>query len=272
MTSGSPTWIVGIGAMKAGSTTLHADLSASFDGFALQKESDFLSSNSRLRSRVTETIPKDARVVIDVSATYAMSPERTCPAKSLANVSDGNCCIVYIVRNPIDRIVSHLRHDFARGIVKGNPDQIVLSDSRFVNYSLYSMQLKEWQNQFGKDRIVLLRFEDYIADRVSAVQTIADVSKASLRPGFEAGSLNKDGQNRGDETAVATGVVRKLIESHPYKSLSQAPLTEPLRKFSKRLLLRRPSVTNVSISKDTELELGRRLRLSGDELACSYLS
>lgn len=271
MTLGEPTWIVGIGAMKAGSTTLHADLSAAFEGFALQKESDFLFSSHRARSRVTDTIPQDARVVVDVSATYAMSPERRCPAETLAEVSDGNCCVVYIVRNPIDRILSHLRHDLARGIVEGNPDQIVLSDTRFIQYSLYSMQLAEWQNHFGNERIVVLRFEEYVSDRLGAVRSIAEVSRATLRPGFDASSLDQDGQNRGSERPVATGLVRRLIETPAYKSLSKSQFTQPLRSGAKKLLLSRPSVTDVSISAQTEVELRRRLEIAGDELACSYL-
>ena len=257
--------------MKAGSTTLHADLSAAFGGFALQKESDFLSSSHRARSRMMDTIPSDTRVVIDVSATYAMSPERTCPANTLAEVSNGNCYVVYVVRDPVDRIISHLRHDLARGIVQGDPDHIVLSDKRFIDYSRYSMQLAEWQNHFDNDRIVVLRFEDYVADRLSAVQAVAEASGTPLKSGFDTSSLDQDGKNRGSERAVATGIVRKLIETPAYKSLSKSQFTQPLRSGAKKLLLSRPSVTDVSISAQTEVELRRRLEIAGDELACSYL-
>jgi len=267
-----PVWIVGIGAMKAGTTTLHNDLARALNAFAIEKESGFLAASPRSKQRVLGAIPKDAHAVVDVSATYSMLPERASPATQLSEITRGTACIVYIIRDPIDRILSQLRHDMARKIVDGNPDDIVLSDSRYVNYSRYSMQLAPWRAQFPEDRIMTLRFEDYIVDRPRAIRRIAKMSNLDLPVNFGQADLSHQGSNRGEQPAVATGAVRKVLESPVYKSLSKSRLTEPVRKVSKRFLLHPPHVNEVMITNATKDELRHRLLLTGDAIASSYFS
>jgi hypothetical protein len=82
--------------------------------------------------------------------------ERHCPDTKL----------IYMVRDPIERILSHWVHAKGTGYEPGEMD-VVLSrpDTAYVQRSLYSMQLQPYLERFARERIELVTQEELQGDR-----------------------------------------------------------------------------------------------------------
>lgn len=68
---------------------------------------------------------------------------------------------VYVMRHPIDRLISHYIHNWSMGFVgRGiEIEQAVADYQNFISYGLYATQLRPWLSQFGKDRILPVFFD-----------------------------------------------------------------------------------------------------------------
>ena len=168
---GAPHFII-VGACKAGTTTLYDDLSVHPDA-ALpdDKEPDILH-----RAR-------DARHALDLwhrhfastgkagvrgegSTYYTMSPDLPPVARLARDAIGAEGRIVYIVRDPIRRIESHLAHDHAVGrLAARDYDKAALEMGRFVSWSDYGRQIAPWIEAFGRSNVLLVCFEDFVANR-----------------------------------------------------------------------------------------------------------
>lgn len=100
----------------------------------------------------------EARIVADVCPSYAAWPLYPGVAeRARAVVPDAS--IVYLVRDPIDRIVSHWMHWRARGYDRRPLDEAVLDpdpQNEYLPASRYGSQLSRWLDQFPGERVLVL--------------------------------------------------------------------------------------------------------------------
>jgi hypothetical protein len=80
--------------------------------------------------------------------------------------------VAYVVRHPIDRIISQHHHEHAEGKVGPSIDEAVRQHPRYVHYSRYSYQLEPWLDALGPERIHVIRFEDYVDSRQRIVERL----------------------------------------------------------------------------------------------------
>src|SRR5690606_23331818 len=80
--------------------------------------------------------------------------------------------IIYLVREPIARAISHYRFDFAHGWVSADADRELLHHARYVNAGRYAFQITPWIGAFGRRQVHIERFEDFIGDRPAALARI----------------------------------------------------------------------------------------------------
>ena len=73
----------------------------------------------------------------------------------------GEVRLVYMVRNPIDRMLSHYLHNVGGGYEhRALADALGDPRSAYVNRSLYSFQLEPYLEQFGIERIEVVSREE----------------------------------------------------------------------------------------------------------------
>lgn len=72
--------------------------------------------------------------------------------------------IIILVRDPVERAISHYRHERALGLQSGSLQDAVRRDPRILEASRYSKYLPLWIADFGQERIHLVSQES-IADR-----------------------------------------------------------------------------------------------------------
>jgi hypothetical protein len=72
----------------------------------------------------------------------------------------------------MERIISQHHHEHAAGEAGPSIDEEVRRHARYVQYSRYYYQLEPWIDAVGRDRILVIRFEDYVGCRQETVRAL----------------------------------------------------------------------------------------------------
>jgi hypothetical protein len=168
-----------IGAMKAGTTSLYMDIVDRAGGFLAQdKEPHALCSDDVLtpeglaayQSLYAKAQP--GALCCDASTGYAKRPDFEKVAERASRTLPGDYKAIYIVRHPIDRIVSQHHHEHTAGLVGPSIDEEVRRHARYIQYSRYAYQLDPWLAELGPERLHVVLFEDYASRRRAVVSEV----------------------------------------------------------------------------------------------------
>lgn len=166
--AGLPDFLI-IGAMKAGTTTLQAQLAAQPGIFmTTPKEPNFFSDDA-VHARgmewyhqlFAEAAPGDLRG--EASTHYTKLPTFPETVARLAAVVPAPR-LIYVIRDPVERALSQYLHDWTRGSTGHDVAQAFASRPEYVAYSRYPMQLAPWIAQFGRDSLLLTSLEQLTAE------------------------------------------------------------------------------------------------------------
>ena len=69
--------------------------------------------------------------------------------------------LIYVMRHPIDRLVSHYIHNWSMGFVprKKGIEEALKDYENFVSYSQYALQLAPWFEAFGRESVLPVFFD-----------------------------------------------------------------------------------------------------------------
>lgn len=166
-----------VGAQKSGTTSLASQLALHPQvAFSRTKEPGYFNEQTEWRAGLGEYhnlfSPEAGQLLGEASTMYTFYPESLDTHKRL-HAYNPEMKIIYIMRHPVNRIVSHYAHNLVRGIEKNLPEVAVARDARYVNRSRYAAQIEPYIELFDRDQVLLLCFEDYIADNYGTLQQIA---------------------------------------------------------------------------------------------------
>jgi hypothetical protein len=212
-----------IGGMKCGSTTLYRDLlTHPRVFFPIDKEPCNLCHDRVLTPEGRaeyESLFKRARpdqLCAEASTDYTKLPDRPgVPARAL-QVLGPELKLIYLVRDPIKRLVSHHYHEYSRAAMPADIAQAVERHPELLNYSRYAMQLEPWLDAFDERQIRVVRFEAYIADRRAVVGDLQAFLGLDPRP--ELVETDKV-HNKSEGKPIARGPMHALSRSGAYRSL-----------------------------------------------------
>jgi len=100
----------------------------------------------------------------------------------------GNFSFIYILRDPIDRIESHISYNMAHGADLGEEKAL---SPRFVGVSRYADQIDKFRAALGDPRMLLLDFEELARDPIVAVNRCVDFLGIDPFPFEYIGTKNK---------------------------------------------------------------------------------
>lgn len=228
-----PSFLV-IGAMKAGTTTLYQDLRANPAIFLPEKELSALRSPDVDAASYAALFAGAcaAQVLGDVSAPYAKLPESGGVVERAVRLLGTDFRVVYLVRDPVDRTVSHHFHRLARRAADQSIDVAVREDPKLINYSRYGMQIAPWIDAIGVGNVHLVHFERYVAARadvLAEVETLVGAPPSAVDPSTV--------HNRGDGRPVAVGLRGRLTRSTAYRRYVRPRLGEDARSRLARAVL-----------------------------------
>lgn len=169
--------LVIIGAMKSGTTSLHSylDLHPQIS-MSHTKELDFFVFEKNWSKGIKwyeSHFTDETKILGESSPNYTKChvfsgvPERMHSVLPEAK-------LIYILRDPIDRIVSHYVHGLRAGREDRNISQAViyLTNNHYVLCSKYYMQLEQYLNYFEKSNILVITLEDLNKHRQQTLQKV----------------------------------------------------------------------------------------------------
>lgn len=223
-----------IGAQKCGTTTLYEDLAHHPDVALGEKESSpLLCSHDPLEvlTMYGRTGRGTGSVFVDVSTEYAMRPLHD--VADVAAAVAGDAHVVYIVRDPVARVISHHHHEVAARKMTSGIDDAVQRHGRLIDYSRYAYQLRPWMEAFGRENVHVLRFETYMASRNEGVRSLHSILGVAPRDLQDPNTAH----NAADNKRVAVGPAGKLASSRLYRDLIRPRIPGTVKESAKRVLL-----------------------------------
>lgn len=167
-----------IGAMKCGTSTLAAQLGAQQGLFVTSpKEPNYFSDDDAFaRGPGWYAALFDAAQANDLkgeaSTHYTKLPDlpQTLPRMQAA-LTDVR--VVYMIRDPLDRLVSHYIHEWSQGVIKGSLADALDRHPAMINYGLYGMQIAPWIETWGSNAVLLTSLERLRVDPQAELTRIA---------------------------------------------------------------------------------------------------
>ncbi|MCC7389890.1 MAG: sulfotransferase [Phycisphaerales bacterium] len=247
-----------IGSMKAGTTTLFRDLllnPAVF--FPLDKEPESLCSDGVFTPagrRAYEDLFARAtpgQLCAEASTAYTKRPDFEGVAARAVRLLGGDIRVLYIVRDPVKRLVSQHRHELQVGRLECRPDvnDAVREQGRYLDYSRYAMQLEPWLEALGPERVRVVLFEQYVKARAPTIVAVSEF--LGLEPavgGLDEGRVF----NKGDDRRVVRGPWRWFLHGRLYKRYLRPLLGGELRQRLHGVLLPKAAPVESALSPESE--------------------
>lgn len=161
-----------VGAQKCGTTTLASWLKNHHDVSVLHiKESQLFSwqldenPNMDIKAYHDWEFKKNAKIMVDASTTYTFYNVSERVAKRIFEYNK-DAKIIYLVKNPIDRVHSHYVHQLLRGKKMLPIEEEVLQDSLIGNSSYYSCIIPFYKI-FPEKQILTIEMTDLLTLKTS---------------------------------------------------------------------------------------------------------
>jgi Sulfotransferase domain len=262
-----PTFVV-IGAMKAGTTSLHHYLGGHPEVFVTAtKELHYFVAEKNLGRGPAWYARQfrdagDARAVGETSPDYAKFPvHRGVPARMAALVPDVR--LVYVVRDPVDRIRSHYLHDLARGRERRPLAEAVPGNEHYLAPSRYAVQVQQYLDHFASDQLLVVRSEDLRADRGATMARVHAFVGVTPRPDLPVHDQELNAIAGKSTPGLALRVGRRLPGASRLRLLAPGPVTAAERLLGRTRQPVDPRLGAVSAALRARLldELGDTARL-----------
>lgn len=182
----SPDFFI-IGAMKAATTTLYDDL-ARHPGIFLPKWKEpgyfagpplgghpkglYPLATHAQYAALYERAPR-GRMCGDGSTFYTKRPTYEGVAQRIRLAGGERSRFIYLVRDPVARTKSQFIHEVQLGQLIA-PDLLSAMETapRLIDYNRYAWQVAPFVELFGADQVLILRFEDYVTNRLATLRRV----------------------------------------------------------------------------------------------------
>lgn len=242
-----PNYLV-IGAQKSATSTLCDLIGRHPQGFMSRPKEPYFFSNDEVWARGWEWYESlfegagGATAIGEGSTTYTMRWKHPLAAERIAEHLPG-ARLLYIVRNPIDRAVSHYMHLRSRGGRERRPfARAVREDPWYLDNSLYDRQLAVYRDRFPLQRILVLFFEDMRADQRETARRAYEF--LGLDPSF-ADTLDAPAKRNSSEDAREDTALVSAARRIPFFSALRDAMPKGMTGSMRRMLKRsaaRPEV------------------------------
>ncbi len=191
VTPGALPNLIIIGAQKCGTSGLHYHLGLHPEvSMSKPKELNFFISERnwpRGEEWYRRHFDPRAKVRGEASPNYTAFPQHVgVPERMAAMVPDAK--LIYLLRDPLERIAAHWVHNFAKRREKGSLAETLSHPSTsYLQRSQYAMQLQQFLNHFPRENIMILDQEDFRKDRAETLRRVFEFCGADpefSHPGF----------------------------------------------------------------------------------------
>lgn len=261
-----------IGAMKAGTSSLynylsmHPELSLPHT----EKEVNFFNNDDHWKAGIDwykRNFEANDLNKGEVNPNYAMFPRCKVVPERLYSFSP-DAKLIYILRDPIERLRSHIHHNYIKGLETRSLKEI-LEDKKdcmyYLSYSKYYSQLENFLPYYDKQQILIVTLENLSKEPTLVMQRIFDFLEVD--PDYFSEEFRS--RKHVSDDKVKPGELLKLFRNTSLMKFYQ--LFKPLLPLSfhaqgKRMLgqsIEKPNLTNAQISYLIEI-----FKVDIDKLRC----
>lgn len=259
-----------IGAMKSGTSSLHEQL-ALRSGFFMSdpKEPCFFSDDEPF-ARGLEWYSalfdgaRSGQRCGESSTHYTKLPTHPDTIARVRSVLPG-ARFVYLMRDPVERIVSQYIHEWTQREVSGSLDEAVRDHERYVDYSRYAYQLEPYLTSFGPDAVLPVFFERMVRHPDAELERVCEFLDD---PSDEPRSWRRDlpAQNVSRERIRETPLRRTVRGFAPLRALKDRfPQSWRDRVKARWQIQERPELS-AALREDVEARIDSDLARLGDWL------
>jgi len=242
-----------IGAMKSATSTLQYQLTRQPGiGMCTPKEPNFFSDDDQYSKGIEwyeelfSGFPEDF-LTGEASTHYTKLPTYPKTVERIAEYSR-DLKFIYVMRHPIDRLISHYMHEWSMGVYKCNINEAVSRHPEMIAYSQYAFQLEPFLNTFGKENVLPIFFDRLIKQPQSELERICRFIGYQGGPVWEQSSSPRN---------VSSKRIRKfpfynyLVESGLATSIRRTFIPQSFRSYvkSKLRMEKKPELSVEVLSK-----------------------
>lgn len=167
-----------IGAARSGTTSLFKYLESHPDIFMSEiKEINFFSNEKYWRKGLAwyeqHFAGATQKCIGEASTSYTSYPSlNETPERIFKNLPDVK--LIYVIRDPIDRLISHYLHRVTRGLESRDIEDIIYNhqDDFLLTQGKYYLQLEQYLKYFPQESIKILSIENLKNNPIATVESI----------------------------------------------------------------------------------------------------
>jgi Sulfotransferase domain len=206
--------LIVIGGLKCGTTSLHHYLGLHPEvAMSRPKELNFFVAELNWdlgADWYASHFDRAALVRGETSPHYTNLPRFAGVAERMHELLGGQTRIVYMVRDPIERILSHYLHNVGGGYEQRSIEEAVADpDSAYIARSRYAMQLEPYLQTFDRAHVLVVDNADLAGERAATMRRVFgfcevddDFSSEQFEREWETGSAKQEGGFRLMDRAV----------------------------------------------------------------------
>jgi hypothetical protein len=168
---------------------------------------------------------------------YTNLPRFAGVADRMRSVLGEDARLIYMVRDPIDRMLSHYLHNVGGGYEhRPLADALTDPDSAYISRSRYAMQLEPFLREFGRERIAIVSREELKDDRAGTMRRMFDV--CGIDPSFSSEQFEREWETGSGKSAGGFRLMDRAVRLPGLRSLDRNfdRLPESLRWLVERLV------------------------------------
>ena len=236
--------------MKSATSTLYKQLLAQPDVYLPQlKEPNFYSDDDVFKRGYLwyEALfdgSDDADIIGEASKHYTKLPTYPLTVSRMMT-HNPTVKLIYLIRHPIDRLVSHYIHEWTQNNIKTDINNAVYKYPELVQYSRYYYQLEPYLEEFDNENIMLVPFDLLISDSQKVLEKVCYFIGYDKKPEWISDSerinASQDRIRRFPlynllvESKVASWIRSTFIPKKVRNNVKQRyQITEPLKKTTKK--------------------------------------
>lgn len=229
-----PDFVV-IGAMKCATSTLHDQLASQAGLFmSTPKEPNFFSDDENYARGLgwysgLFAGAAEGDLCGESSTHYTKRPRLSRTLERMRPVLP-HARLIYVMRHPIDRLVSHYVHVWGEHGVAGPIDEEVAGNPDLVAFSRYGMQLEPFLDAYGPENILPVFFERMVRH---PQETLERVCRFIGYPGVPCWQEECDRRNVGAERLRKSAIRDFLVEMPGLREIRRGLIPKSWREWVK---------------------------------------
>ncbi|MCI0364755.1 MAG: sulfotransferase domain-containing protein [Phycisphaerales bacterium] len=245
-----PDFII-IGAMKCATSTLHEQLARQPGIFMSMPKEPYFFSNDEVWARGIDwyaslfaQAPTHA-LCGESSTHYTKLPTYPLTVHRMTKRLKTDTRFIYIMRHPIDRLISQYIHEWTQCVISSPIDQAIHQHPELIDYSCYAMQLEPYFEAYGQENVLPVFFDRLSSEPQPELERVCRFIGYDGSPQWDAGV---EGQNVSSQRMRASPLRDAIINLPGLKTLRRRLVPKPWRERVKTLWMmkQRPQLSDTN--------------------------